>query len=150
MNPLTIEWIDKAEGDLLTARREYRARKSPNYDAVCFHTQQAAEKSMKAVLQEHGMSIPRIHSLADLLALIAKNDVGFMIIQADTNVLVMPYSFVIPGYLPIKRMQRQRFRLQSEFAPSFGQSLVCKRIIEETASLSDFLAGQFLHNNRYL
>ena len=30
MNPLTIEWVDKAEGDLTTALRELRARKSPN------------------------------------------------------------------------------------------------------------------------
>lgn len=42
MNPLTLEWVEKAEGDLLTARREYRARRSPNYDAVCFHAQQAS------------------------------------------------------------------------------------------------------------
>ncbi len=87
MNPLTLEWVDKAEGDLLTARREYRARKSPNFDAVCFHTQQAVEKYMKAVLQEVGMPIPRIHSLADLLALICKSDAGFMRIQADAMVL---------------------------------------------------------------
>ncbi|MDR3572998.1 MAG: hypothetical protein P4L50_04015 [Anaerolineaceae bacterium] len=45
MNPLTIEWIDKAEGDLLTAQREYRARNRPNYDAVCFHGQQMAAAS---------------------------------------------------------------------------------------------------------
>ena len=30
MNPLTLEWVEKAEGDLITARREYHARKSPN------------------------------------------------------------------------------------------------------------------------
>jgi len=29
MNPLTIEWVNKAEADLLTARREFRTRKSP-------------------------------------------------------------------------------------------------------------------------
>lgn len=72
MNPLTLEWIDKAEADMLTARREYRARKSPNFDAVCFHAQQAAEKYVKAVLQESGMQIPRIHSLVDLLEIITK------------------------------------------------------------------------------
>jgi HEPN domain-containing protein len=87
MNPLTLEWVDKAEGDLLTARREYRARKAPNYDAVCFHSQQAAEKYLKAVLQEGGMPIPRIHSLAELLALLAKSDAGFLLIQADGSVL---------------------------------------------------------------
>ena len=26
----TLEWVEKAEGDLITARREYHARKSPN------------------------------------------------------------------------------------------------------------------------
>jgi HEPN domain-containing protein len=44
MNPLTLEWIDKAEGDWITASREYRARRQPNYDAACFHAQQTAEK----------------------------------------------------------------------------------------------------------
>lgn len=43
MNPLTREWVEKAEGDFLTAAREYRVRKAPNYDAVCFHAQQAAK-----------------------------------------------------------------------------------------------------------
>lgn len=51
MNPLTFEWVEKAEGDFFTAMRELRARKSPNFDAVCFHAQQMAEKYLKAVLQ---------------------------------------------------------------------------------------------------
>jgi hypothetical protein len=37
MTPLTLEWVGKAEGDFVTANREFRSRKSPNYDAVCFH-----------------------------------------------------------------------------------------------------------------
>ena len=57
MNPLTSEWIEKAEGDLLTAEREYRARNRPNYDAVCFHAQQTAEKYLKAWLQEADKAI---------------------------------------------------------------------------------------------
>jgi HEPN domain-containing protein len=43
MNPLTLEWVEKAEVDLITAGRGYRARKSPNFDTVCFQAQQAAE-----------------------------------------------------------------------------------------------------------
>jgi len=34
MNPLPLDWIEKAEGDIIIAQREYRARKLPNYDAV--------------------------------------------------------------------------------------------------------------------
>ncbi len=87
MNPLTREWVDKAEADMHTAWREYRVRTAPNFDAVCFHAQQAAEKYLKAMLQERGVAIPRIHSLADLLALISKGDAGFLLIQTDALVL---------------------------------------------------------------
>jgi HEPN domain-containing protein len=87
MNPLTLEWIDKANGDILTARREYRARTAPNYDAVCFHAQQAAEKYLKAMLQEIGVEFPRIHSLADLLALVSKHDASYMFLKSDLNVM---------------------------------------------------------------
>jgi len=85
MKPLTIEWVDKAEGDFATAGREVRARKSPNYDAVCFHSQQVAEKYLKAYLQENGFSIPRTHVLLDLLALCLRMDATFQLIQADVN-----------------------------------------------------------------
>jgi HEPN domain-containing protein len=85
MNPLTLEWITKAEADLLTARREFRARKLPNYDAVCFHAQQATEKFLKAVLQEAGVPIPRTHSLVDLLGLICRNDASFQFLQPDVD-----------------------------------------------------------------
>jgi len=51
MNPLTLEWVEKAEGDFITARRELHARAKPNYDAACFHAQQMAEKYLKTMLQ---------------------------------------------------------------------------------------------------
>ena len=70
MNPLTLEWIEKAEGDFATAQRELRARKIPNYDAVCFHSQQCAEKYLKAMLQEAGVVFSRTHNLVVLLELL--------------------------------------------------------------------------------
>jgi HEPN domain-containing protein len=66
MTPLTREWIDKAEGDFATARREIRVRQAPNYDAVCFHAQQCIEKYLKARLQEADLSIGRTRDLAAL------------------------------------------------------------------------------------
>lgn len=69
MNPLTLEWIGKAEGDLVSARRELRARKAPNYDAACFHAQQCAEKLLKAVLQEAAIPFGKTHNLIALLQL---------------------------------------------------------------------------------
>lgn len=44
MKTETAEWLAKAEGDLRTAQRELLVAELPNYDAVCFHSQQCAEK----------------------------------------------------------------------------------------------------------
>lgn len=46
---------------------EYRARKAPNYDAVCFHSQQCVEKYLKALLQEYNIAFGKIHDLPVLL-----------------------------------------------------------------------------------
>lgn len=42
----------------------------PEFDGICFHCQQAAEKFLKALLQELGLAIPRTHALEDLLTLL--------------------------------------------------------------------------------
>ncbi len=50
MKPQTAEWMEKAEGDWNAANQLNRVRKDPNYDGVCFHCQQSAEKYLKARL----------------------------------------------------------------------------------------------------
>ena len=87
MNPLTSEWIDKAEGDLMTAQREYRARIRPNYDAVCFHSQQTAEKYLKAWLQENAKDIPRTHNLVELVSLCIEVDPTGSILEPELRAL---------------------------------------------------------------
>jgi HEPN domain-containing protein len=63
----THGWIRKAEGDYATARREINPPGIPNYDAVCFHAQQCAEKYLKARLTEAGQFFPKTHDLEALL-----------------------------------------------------------------------------------
>ncbi len=70
MNPLTEEWIAKAEGDFLTACRELNAALNPNHDAASFHAQQCAKKYLKALLEESGIGFPRTHDLGKLLSLL--------------------------------------------------------------------------------
>ena len=76
MKPLTREWVEKAEGDFATARRELRVRKAPNYDAVCFHAQQCIEKYLKACLQEADIPFGRIYNLSALLDLLLPVEPG--------------------------------------------------------------------------
>lgn len=103
MNQAVAEWVSKAEGDFVTAGRELRARKSPNYDAVCFHAQQCAEKYLKAILQESNKRIPKIHFLLELLALLLKFDGSYEFLKADLEILE-DYSvrFRYPGHFAEK------------------------------------------------
>ena len=71
MKPLTSEWIEKAEADFISAKREFRARKQPNYDATCFFAQQCIEKCIKARLQEAEIEFGKTHDLVKLLELVS-------------------------------------------------------------------------------
>ena len=69
MNPLTLEWIQKAEGDYTIMRQNHQSS-TPVYDAICFHAQQCIEKYLKAWLQEADIPFSKTHNLKDLLSLI--------------------------------------------------------------------------------
>jgi HEPN domain-containing protein len=66
MNETVREWLRKAERDFATARREIAVVQDPNYDGVCFHAQQGAEKLLKAVLINLGVRPDRTHDLSHL------------------------------------------------------------------------------------
>lgn len=98
MRPLTREWIEKAEGDWATAGRELRARKSPNYDAACFHAQQCAEKYLKALLQERGAPFGKTHNLVALLTRIVEGSLSLEDLRSSLEPLVVyAAAFRYPG-----------------------------------------------------
>ncbi len=70
MNPLTDEWVQKAEGDYRVAMRLLQDD-APIYDAICFHAQQCVEKYLKAVLQDGAISFPKTYNLVELARLCA-------------------------------------------------------------------------------
>jgi HEPN domain-containing protein len=69
MKKLTAAWVKKAEADHLRAVTMARILRN-DHDGVCFHCQQAAEKYLKALLQELGLGVPRTHLLRDMAALL--------------------------------------------------------------------------------
>ncbi len=103
MRAATREWVDKAEGDFQTASREARARKAPNYDAVCFHCQQCAEKYLKAYLQEQDQRFRRVHDLIEVLELCLLHD-GTFELQRDLLKDLTKYAveFRYPGEVATK------------------------------------------------
>lgn len=74
-------------GDFNTAQRELRARRKPNYDASCYHSQPCAEKYLKAFLVLQGVAPPRIHNLVELLNLCLASDSTFELIRPGLEAL---------------------------------------------------------------
>jgi HEPN domain-containing protein len=76
------EWLDKwlarAEGDMTVARVAREAGGDrPVPEAVCFHSQQAVEKLLKAFLIRHSVRFAKVHDLEYLRALCATIDPEF-------------------------------------------------------------------------
>jgi HEPN domain-containing protein len=131
MKPLTQEWVDKAEGDFATASREIRARKAPNYDAVCFHAQQCAEKYLKAILQEEGIAFKKTHNLSALLDLLISIEPSWDAFRPGLNSLTDAAVEVrYPGFSVDKKIAREMFKTCKEVrhlvSLSLGLTLVDK------------------------
>ena len=62
------DWLRRARSDLALA--SVPLPRDVLYNELCFHAQQAAEKSIKAVLVYHGIDFRRIHDIDYLLTLL--------------------------------------------------------------------------------
>ena len=110
MNPLTLEWVNKAEGDFASAGRELRARKDPNYDSACFHAQQCAEKYIKARLVEVNIPYRRSHDLLMLLSLILPIEPTWQSIVPQLTVLTtFAVDYRYPGMTADKAIAKQAY-----------------------------------------
>jgi len=116
MKPLTAEWIAKAEADFATAQRESRVRKNPNYDGICFHYQQCAEKYLKARLCEAGIVFSKTHDLVTLLEQILKVEPNWEIFRKDLAYLSdFAVEFRYPGESADKESAVEAKRLCTYF-----------------------------------
>ena len=116
MLALTREWVEKAEGDFLTAQREYRARNAPNYDAVSFHSQQCVEKYLKALLQESNLVFGKTHDLAILLNhLLISRPAWSLDLPAMRTLSAYAVELRYPGNAADKAMAKSALALCKEF-----------------------------------
>jgi len=98
MKPITLEWVNKADGDYAVMEREGRVRKNPSYDGVCFHAQQCAEKYLKAWLTEADIEFTKTHDLAALLNLIVPHKPFLEMLRMDLSYISdFAVAFRYPG-----------------------------------------------------
>ena len=114
MNEITKEWVDKAESDIDAADLTLRGRDRPLIDAVCFHSQQCAEKYLKAFLQHHQVRFERRHELIPLLELCLPLDGDFEILRKSLQSLEH-YAVLIryPGFTVPEKMAEEIFESAS-------------------------------------
>jgi len=70
---LVRQWLKKADKDFSLAR-DLVAENKPYFEAVGFHSQQAAEKYLKAFLVHHQVDFPKTHNLGELLDRVSTAD----------------------------------------------------------------------------
>ena len=135
MKPLTREWVAKAEGDYRTACREWRVRRQPNYDAVCFHAQQATEKYLKARLQEADIAFEKTHNLIRLLDLVLAVEPTWDAFRPDLGVLnQFAVAFRYPGESAQKENAAQAMRISKSLRAEASAVLSVERDREGGAS----------------
>jgi len=105
LNPLTEEWLRKADADLGTGRRERDVLPTPNTDITCFIAQQCAEKYLKALLQERGTPPPRTHRLGYLLRLVRPPEAALEALSGELDKLAR--FAVAPRYVGMATTTQQ-------------------------------------------
>ncbi|HEV8716201.1 MAG TPA: HEPN domain-containing protein [Candidatus Binatia bacterium] len=65
------EWLARAKSNLAMARRE--KTEEVFWEDLCFETQQAAEKALKAVLQSKAIRFRYVHSLEELITTLERH-----------------------------------------------------------------------------
>ena len=86
----TREWIRKAESDYKTAA--HLLKSSPDLaEGTSFHSQQAAEKYLKAFLVWHQIEFPKTHDIEALLKLAGEADKKIPEILREAIILT-PYG----------------------------------------------------------
>ena len=104
MKKLTAEWVRKAENDPRAARG-LLAMRPPLHDEAAFHCQQAIEKYLKALLQEHGRPILKTHDIKDLLDLLIPSDPGLRSLRRGADTLT---RFAVEFWYPGPRVTARR------------------------------------------
>ncbi len=108
MKALSQEWVDKAEADWTTARREFVTEDLPNYDAACFHAQQCVKKYLLARMEEADIPFPTTHHLGVLLSICTDMEPTWEDLKESARTLTAhTIQIVHPGAMADESMAHQ-------------------------------------------
>jgi HEPN domain-containing protein len=120
---MTREWVRKAEADYRLAVKT-AAGSEPFHDQVCFHGQQSAEKYLKALLEELGLSVPRTHVLNQLLTLLVPHHAS---LKSHRRGLVFLTKFAVGARYPLFHSTKRQARTALRWAGQVREA--CRTIL---------------------
>ena len=122
---LSREWMVKADEDFQAAMLLSKKKKPALNNSVCFHSQQCAEKYLKAFLSLRRIYFPKTHDLILLNNLCVKVSGDFELIS-DLVMLLNPYSieFRYPGEQATKNDAKKTLQQISEIRDFVHKKLV--------------------------
>ncbi|MEK7398467.1 MAG: HEPN domain-containing protein [Candidatus Poribacteria bacterium] len=116
------EWINRAYSDLAIAKAVID---KAYIEDLCYHTQQAVEKAVKALLLKYDVEFPYVHNIAQLLTLL--EEVGQEIPEfiRESEKLTRFAVFVrYPGITPIKRLEYEQAIVIAENVVQWAENIV--------------------------
>lgn len=122
MKKITKDWLDAANMDIESTSILLQNERLTGH--VAFHSQQAIEKALKALIEENGERVPKVHSLSKLFAICSK----YIDFEFDDDLIIALDSLYIEsrypgefGLLPSGKPLQKQALVFSEFAKQVYQ-----------------------------
>jgi len=131
MKLITKEWLRRARDDLDVAKEIIVREHLTNM--VAFHSQQAVEKSLKAIIEEFEIGFVKIHNLERLLGMVRKQmslDVDLDIIKRLDEVYISTRYPGDLGLLPSGKPTIQDAKELFDFADALYRNV--KKLLEQS------------------
>lgn len=132
MKQITKEWLEAANLDIESSKYLLQDERLTGH--VAFHSQQAIEKSLKALIEESGDRIPKIHSLSKLFNISSL----YLDFKFDEDLLIALDSLYIESRYP------GEFGLLPEGKPTLKQA----QMFHDFAHEIYLIAMQHLQNKK--
>lgn len=94
MKQITKDWLDAASMDIESIECLLQNERLTGH--VAFHAQQAIEKTLKALIEEHGDRVPKVHSLSKLFECCSV----YIDFQPDEDLIITLDSLYIESRYP--------------------------------------------------
>ena len=106
------EWLNRARSSLALAKNRIA---DVYLEDLCFQAQQAAEKSVKAVLMKHSVEFPYVHDLSLLLSMLAETGEVIPDVVRRAEELT-PYAFMARYPSAARIVTIEEYQAAVEFA----------------------------------